>query len=282
MVSKDAWKPVARWVLRRRGRVTVVAVIWLLALAGWLLGSWIPFGVGALGLVTWSWTATLVMLREQRENEITIRGATGHLWGLLGLLTGRSVLPALEGPAMSLEGAHALASHVSDDRPATVVELGPGASTAVIHLAATAIGYAPAIFALEHDPRFASIARTSLGRLGIDEDSIVEAPLEPWTIGSDWSGRWYGHEGVSRLPTAIDLLVVDGPPNDEGEDSRYPALAILAERLRPGSFIYVDDTDRPVERRMVHDWQQQHPCAVVRAGETFTILTWRGHPPAEQ
>lgn len=265
-----------RGLSSRRGMASVASVAWMLAAGGLLTDRWQLVAIALLLLLTAVAALTASLVSEVRRHDLRTRLRTGQLWGLAGLLNGSgSVMPALEGSAISIEGAHALASLVRDHRPNTVVELGPGASTVLIHLAGSAGPDAPQITALEHDERYVVAARRLADRLSLSGFTLIHAPLRQWTLPSGWSGPWYDPDAIAALPSHIDLLVVDGPPNHEGADNRYPALPLLEGRLGAGALIYVDDTERQPERRMVERWVEDFDCEVVMTGETFVLLRRR-------
>ena len=142
----------------------------------------------------------------------------------------------------------------------TVVELGSGISSIVIgRLLAERGGK---LTTLEHDPAWAAVVRSQVDREDLgDVVEVIVSPLEPHP--SSWSGApWYSGDSVGRLPEAIELLLIDGPPGyGEGmSHSRYPAMHALADRIVDRGLVALDDADRAPEREIVDRWMREHPA----------------------
>ena len=84
------------------------------------------------------------------------------------------------------------------------------------------------------------------------------APLEPVDLGESEPFLWYDQEALADLQD-VELLVVDGPPKGSGDLARFPALPLMAERLRAGALILLDDARRPAERDILDRWEQMFP-----------------------
>ncbi len=161
-------------------------------------------------------------------------------------------LPLLGGWALSPAGLLQLLDLVSTRSARTLVECGSGVST--IYLAWLLRQQPGAkLISLEHEPGFASAIRERLRDLELDDVAEVRlAPLEPATFGG-WSGKWYALEAVRDLE-AVDLLLVDGPPQSSGEQARYPALPVFEPRMSPEGIILLDDANRSEERAVLDRW----------------------------
>jgi len=145
-----------------------------------------------------------------------------------------------------------------DARPALVVELGSGTSTALIGgvFADTESGR---LITFDNSADFAAQTETRIA----DNDSaerveVHVAPLREQTFG-DTSVHWYDAEAIdAALPSEpIDLLIIDGPPS-HSKWSRWPAIEVLWERLRPGGIALVDDGRRRSETATVRRWIRDH------------------------
>lgn len=191
-----------------------------------------------------------------------------ELWRLRDVTRGGTLGPRLGDGALDPTVASALVEHVGVHEPKSIVELGPGSSTILLALAVQPDGR---IYCVEHDERYAERLDSTLRMHDIDSCMTILAPLEPVTLPR-WSGRWYSHSVWSELPMRIDLLVVDGPPNVYGEDSRYPAYPLLRDRLAPDAFVFVDDTERPAERSMIERWLDEGSLDVVTDAGVYVIL----------
>ncbi|MDQ2676038.1 MAG: class I SAM-dependent methyltransferase [Actinomycetota bacterium] len=141
-----------------------------------------------------------------------------------------------------------------------MVELGSGVSSVVVgRLLAQRGGK---LTTIEHDPVWAQVVRSQIERERLhDSVEVIASSLEEHPAG--WSGApWYSGESISLLPSAISLLVVDGPPGyGEGmSHSRYPALPALGDRIDEGGIIFLDDADREPEREIVAKWSEEMPA----------------------
>jgi predicted O-methyltransferase YrrM len=137
-----------------------------------------------------------------------------------------------------------------------ILELGSGVSTIVLARLARERG--GRITSVEHDPAWAAFVRGELEREDLTGVArLVEAPLERHPLALD-DAPWYAESVIADLPTAIDLLLVDGPPGySEGmERCRYPALPALESRLVPGAMMILDDATRPGEREILERWSE--------------------------
>ena len=114
------------------------------------------------------------------------------------------------------------------------------------------------VHSLDHDPTYWKITQSALRVHGLEGIArIVDAPVRSLVI----HGRehvWYDTARLGELP-AIDLLVVDGPPEILHELARYPALPVLYQKLSPGAVVLVDDASDPCMRRIVDLWLQEYP-----------------------
>ena len=136
-------------------------------------------------------------------------------------------------------------------RPATVVELGCGASSLVIAKALSLFGGGRLISYDQHEI-FTAATAGWLASQGVAAD-LRHAPLGP--PPGDWPGLWYQ---LADLPTDVGLLVIDGPPW-----ALHPLVRGAAESLFPrlasGAMILLDDAARPGERLVARRWQKRWP-----------------------
>jgi len=193
------------------------------------------------------------LLREFRQNEA--------LSALNRLLDFELPLPATRGWAASPDLLLHLYHHITSRRPAVVVELGGGISTLVIAAALAANADGGRVHSLDHDEAFARRTARMLARYGLaDTADVHHAPLVPWhpprptELGTEW--RWYSEPGALEKLTAIDLLVVDGPPLATGRFARYPSVPHFLGRLRQGSVVLLDDARRDDERIAAEEWSR--------------------------
>jgi hypothetical protein len=170
-------------------------------------------------------------------------------------------LPATRGWAASPDFLRLVAEHILSAKPQTLVELGSGTSSIVIArtLELNGTGH---LYSYDHDPYFAEQTRQNLRRYGLsDWATVIDAPLRPYQINNH-TWKWYSIP--NWFDRAIDLLIIDGPPEPTGPLARYPAGPILFPKLANNATVFLDDADRPDERKILEQWQLEFPLSVVR------------------
>lgn len=167
----------------------------------------------------------------------------------------RDALPIPDGYAGSPDLLWTLADHVLTHRPRVVVEFGSGLSTLVIARALQMNGDG-ALSSYDHHPGFAELTRRRVTALGVAADVRVAelVPAQP----HGYPGAWYDAKDV---PDAIDLLLIDGPPDwlQGGVGARGAAGPTLFSRLSPGGVVLLDDADRDGERAVADRWRREFP-----------------------
>jgi predicted O-methyltransferase YrrM len=128
------------------------------------------------------------------------------------------------------------------------LECGSGISTLVLAEIARQMGEQH--IALEHDPGWSSTVRRHAAELGLDNLTIIQAPLRNYG-----EFDWYDVD-IEKLPAQIQLVICDGPPG-RTRGGRYGLVPLLRNRLWPGAMILVDDSYRPAEREMIRRWTEE-------------------------
>lgn len=145
---------------------------------------------------------------------------------------------------------HRLVDLVERDWPATVVELGIGASSLVLARALERHG-GGRLTGLDQNAGFVAATRVWLAEHGAEAD-LRHAALVP--SRPDWPGAFYRLDG---LPERIDLLVIDGPPWTLHPLTRGAAERLF-DRVPLGGTVVLDDGARPgeqlIRRRWARDW----------------------------
>lgn len=138
-----------------------------------------------------------------------------------------------------------------------IVELGGGLSTLYIARLLEKRG-SGRLLTIEHDADWLDTLRELLAQEGLLRVcSIVHAPLAP-CAHSAHDLPWYTLPPiVSALSgSAIDLLLVDGPPayRRDSAYARQPAVAALRNYFAPRVSIVLDDIGRSAERSILREW----------------------------
>lgn len=163
-------------------------------------------------------------------------------------------LPPLRRWALSPDLALHLVGSVLDGGTRTILETGSGSSTVVFAMALEKVG-AGRVVALEHEARYAEATRTMLDERGLSAwAEVVDAPLTPVDVDGE-EYLWYDLDGVD-LPSDVELLLVDGPPEATGHHARYPALPLLRSTLATNASVVLDDGDRVGETEVAGRWAQ--------------------------
>jgi predicted O-methyltransferase YrrM len=185
----------------------------------------------------------------------TVPDSTGeadlHAWQILAPLLARDpYLPWTSG-SMRPAALVAVCNEIAHGARTRIVECGSGVSSVVLARLLRERGDGTVV-SIEHDRHWATLVEGQLRREDLGEIArVVYAPLrgEP---------PWYDLGDGNRVPTEVDLLVVDGPPAfDPGHGARRePALAWFEDRLVAGASVILDDIDRPGERAVLAAWEK--------------------------
>jgi len=183
------------------------------------------------------------------------------LQGLYAELNLSRSLPATRGWAASPDLLLELARHAQAACPQVVVECSSGTSTLVLARCMQLNGTGM-VYSLEHDPVYAQHTRRELERHGLSAwAQVLDAPLQPQQFGAaTWP--WYAPSALhSALPAQaqVDLLVIDGPPQATRQLARYPAGPALFPLLADGAVVFLDDSARPDEQRILALWKEEFP-----------------------
>lgn len=164
-------------------------------------------------------------------------------------------LPPMRGWAVSPDLALHLVESILSGDATSILETGSGTSTVLMALALERVG-AGHVTALEHHAGYSEATRDLLVAYGVEHRAtVLDAPI----IDIDVEGEmlpWYDITSLS-LPSEIDLLFVDGPPEATGPQARYPALPVIGPHLAERATVIMDDGRREAEQIAVERWSQQ-------------------------
>ncbi|WP_374580727.1 class I SAM-dependent methyltransferase [Pseudoduganella sp.] len=213
---------------------------------------------------------------DTRQGQAVLFRQLEALQGLYISLGLRRALPWTRGWAASPDFLQELAAHALDEKPRCVVECSSGISTLVLARCMQLNG-AGKVYSLEHDPVYARRTRRLLEQHGLAAwAAVIDAPLTPQCFGAS-SQPWYDS---AALPPgmAIDMLVIDGPPQSVAEAARYPAGPVLFPRLSAGAMVFLDDAGRPGERAALERWAREFPeleCASLPCEKGAAALRYK-------
>jgi predicted O-methyltransferase YrrM len=171
-----------------------------------------------------------------------------------------------------------LVQFLEANQPGTILEFGTGRSTLVFAAYVAnqvRLGqYAPQLFAVDHDPRWLEQTRQQLEANNLaGYAQLILAPLSLQSFG-ERSQQAYSLSTEDRRKLTksggVDLCLIDGPP---GELGRWGSLPLVAEYLRPGALVLLDDAYRPDELEIWKLWQAQYRSCMV---QPRMVLTPRG------
>jgi len=164
-------------------------------------------------------------------------------------------LPPMRDGAISPDLAVILIKIIKERKPKNILECGSGISTLIMAYCLKDLGEGH-IWSLEHDKNYADITGENLKKHKLeDRASVIFAPLKEMSI-REKSWLWYDTEFLNKIEK-IDLLLIDGPPENIREMARYPSLPLLAGSLSESAVIVVDDASRRDEKAMVDLWLKE-------------------------
>jgi predicted O-methyltransferase YrrM len=203
----------------------------------------------AIAAITWPWLLCSLWGGT--------KGSKRRLLDRLGL--GPDALPNLGSWKADTGFLHRIVDAVEELRPATVVELGAGASTLVCAMALKNNGGGRLISYDQHEDFVRATAEWV--RSEGAEAEIRHAPLVD--TANEWPGPWYRLDGI---PPSIDLLIIDGPPWAIHPFVRGAAESLFS-RIGQGGIILLDDAARPGERIVARRWRRNFPDFTFRRAE---------------
>lgn len=163
--------------------------------------------------------------------------------------------------------AKSIVDAVRELRPAVVLELGSGSSTALIAAILEQMGLTNTRhIAVDHLAPYLDATRQNVELQDLNRKvEYWHCPLEE--PGGNGVAHWYSDLPAKLGDTKIDLLVVDGPPGATQPEARRPALEVLRPFLSPGAIVILDDTTRPEEGKILEKWKEQYPEIEIKLEE---------------
>jgi precorrin-6B methylase 2 len=186
-------------------------------------------------------------------------------------------LPSLGGQAVTARSILDVADEIRRaEGPVTIVDLGSGSSTVLDALVLQSTGRGGHVFALEADPATAAETRAALALHGVRNiATVVDAPLTQVKLPDGTASPWYAMNQLTGI-SEIDILFVDGPEGTAAGLARFPAFPLLAERLKPGALVVLDDTNRADEKAIVRLWKELEVAGrrleVIREHNRSTVM----------
>ncbi len=241
----------------------LLAIIFGACLLGWVL-------LGLVGLIT----AAILAISSigislqynfyramQRRNVYQQQKLQDYIT-LFDAINFRASVPYMTGYAASPELARVVYENVIELKPQYILELGGGVSSIIAGYALEQNG-SGSLLSIDHNKKY----------LKLTEKRLRLHDLNKWVKGKhaalkqqEVNGRdriWYDISNVS-FEEPIDMVLIDGPPEQTQYKARYAALPLLYPHLNDNVIIILDDAKRPSTQQVIKDWQNE-----------FTDLSYR-------
>lgn len=168
------------------------------------------------------------------------------------------ILPLFNSWTLSPDSVQQLIYLVRKYKPKTIVELGSGLSTIVIASILKDLKLNQSmLISFDESEKYLGSTKSYLNKNLLEEYvSLNHCPLENIIINNK-SYNWYKFNEIILESRKIDLLIVDGPISNN-TDSRYPAINQLFKYFNNSTLIFVDDSNRENEKRIIQEWQKEY------------------------
>jgi SAM-dependent methyltransferase len=149
---------------------------------------------------------------------------------------------------------------IESSPPSQVIECGAGNSTTCLLALGAKLGFG--LTSLENHPDSIAYIRYLL------EETPFARSFNTDTCGftrfykPDGCTYWWYDVDLAKLGKTFDFVLVDGPMSTMV--GRGGALYRLWDYLAPGARIYVDDANRPHERKIIAEWKRDFPAIDVQ------------------
>lgn len=169
-----------------------------------------------------------------------------------------------------------LVSYIITHRPKTIVECGSGLTT-LFAAAALRRNGSGRIYALEHLKEYRALTGRIIKNNRLDSYSrIIEAPLVQQTIAG-MKTEWYDSRKLSSaVMRQADLLIIDGPPQNNGPLARFGAIKLI-QTAKTKPVIFIDDIHTDQTKHVLEQWRalglqfkMTHPSPDI---ENYAMLT---------
>jgi len=244
---RDSWRSVDRQI--RPVLILVPAVV--LVLSFWLGPEWRQLLIIGLLLIT---LVVLYLVHDHRHRQVERVALREYhqvesLLGLYRHLDPPFSFRGLRQYAASPDMLLAVLQTIERYQPKVIVELGSGSSTKMIDAYLRQMGSSARFYSVEHDEHYLEQTRE---QLPAGSTHLVHCPLKDIVLeGKTYT--WYDLAGL-RLEGRIDLLIVDGPPEQLNDQARFPAYPLFRDHLSEQAIIVMDDAARPDEQRIIDRW----------------------------
>jgi hypothetical protein len=244
------------WLLSFTVGISLIAIALLIGLAS---GEWTAAGAIAVSAgVFWLTLLTLFVFRRLQSE---IRTEANHVEATIAVnsvLKPRRPLPPFGGAALEADTVRELVALIFQVRPTLIVECGSGLSTLIGAYVLEQLGQGY-IVSLEQGESWHGVTKGYLEQHGLASyANVVYAPLKRLDEPVLGQFHWYDPACLAQYHD-IDLLIVDGPTAWDNPEARYPAVPFLWEQLSNHAVIFVDDTKRRGEGRIIERWLAQYP-----------------------
>lgn len=209
-----------------------------------------------LAFVVLTYRIVQLIYKDQRFSIHDVNQVESLMW-LYSRIQPTISFPPMRVVAGSPDFLKVVADYCLTHQPKVIVEASSGVSSMVISEVLLKLSNGARHIALEHLEQY---AQESMSKINNPNSQIVHAPLQSYALeGKTW--QWYDTTALKDIKN-IDLLVVDGPPENIQKLARYPALPLLWEQLSPSAVIILDDTNRSDEQAIIRLWSEKYNLSV--------------------
>lgn len=178
---------------------------------------------------------------------------------LQSLLVGYPYLPFSRSALSPSHLAFILNDIVINERR-SIIEFGSGISTILMGRLLKANKINASITSIDHNQDWVNILNQLITAEKLEAFvNIVCAPLAPCNLALE-SNKWYDTNILDEVTVnkQYDMVLVDGPPawEPQKQTARFPAFPYIREKLKQKAIVYLDDTDRMGERRIIEKWEK--------------------------
>ncbi len=233
------------------------AIIFGACLIGWVF--WGITGLLTAAVISGAYIIISIFFHVLRATQTSLVYQQQKMQDYLTLFNNinfRAPLAYMTGFAATPELARVIYENVLEYKPELTVELGSGISSVITGYGLEKNGQG-SLLSLDHNETYLKQTEQMLQKHKLsDIVQVAHCPICKQPVNQSIA-KWYDLETIT-FKKPIDLLIIDGPPEQTQYKARYPAMPLLYKYLSDSAIIIMDDVKRPESRKTIQDWLEEY------------------------